>query len=465
MVRRFAWPVVVLVLMNACGAWAQGTLPPELQQKIDKIANETLASTGVPGASIAVVKDGKIAYLQAYGKNSIDPPGPAKTTMRYSIGSVSKQFTACAILMLAEQGKLSLDDPVGKYVSGLTRGNEVTIRQLLSHTAGYQDYWPQDYVMPSMLKPTTAKEIVEQWGHKPLDFDPGTERQYSNTGYVIAGMVVEKAAHKPLLEFLHERVFGPLGMKTPLNIDQETMTFSDARGYRRYALGPLHPAPKEGRGWLFAAGELAMTAEDVAKWDVSVIGQTLMKPASYVEFEKEVLLKNGLGTQYALGIGVREQWDRRVLAHSGEVSGFTAMNLVLPDDHAAVVVLTNEDAAPAAAQIAQNVAPLLVASEDAAKTEQAKKIFEGLQHGKIDRALFTENANFYFSEQAIHDFAESLGPLGAPQEFEQEGHGLRGGMTKRSYRVKCGQKMLRAWTYELPDGKLEQFQVAAAGDD
>jgi D-alanyl-D-alanine carboxypeptidase len=411
------------------------------------------------------VKDGKIVYVQAYGSASVDPPGAAKTTMRYSVGSISKQFTACAILMLAEQGKLSLDDPVGKYVGGLTRGNEVTIRQLLSHTAGYQDYWPQDYVMPTMLRQTTAKDIVDGWAHKPLDFDPGTKWQYSNTGYVIAGMVVEKAGHTPLLEFLHAHVFGPLGMKTPLNIDQETMSFGDARGYMRYALGPLRPAPKEGRGWLFAAGELAMTAEDLTKWDVSVMDQTLMKPASYAEFEKEVLLKNGAGTQYALGMGVRLESGHRMLSHGGEVSGFTASNVVFPDDRVAVAVLTNEDAASAASAIAHGVAQLLLATDDPAKTEQARKIFEGLQHGKIDRALFTENANFYFSEKALQDFSDSLGPLGAPEEFSQQAQGLRGGMTMRAYRVKFAKKTLRVWTYEMPDGKLEQYQAAVTSEE
>ena len=112
--------------------------------------------------------------------------------MRYSIGSVSKQFAASAILLLAEEGKLSLDDKVEKFVPGLTRGGDVTLRQLLSMTSGYQDYWPQDYVMPGMLKPVTPDEIVSRWAKIPLDFEPGTQWQYSNTNYVIIGMVVQK---------------------------------------------------------------------------------------------------------------------------------------------------------------------------------------------------------------------------------------------------------------------------------
>jgi len=114
--------------------------------------------------------------------------------MRYSIGSISKQFTATAMLLLQEENKLSLDDKVAKFIPDLTRANEVTIRQLLSHTSGYQDYWPQDYVPPFMLQAITANRILDLWAHKPLDFDPGTKWQYSNTNFVIAGMIVEKVS-------------------------------------------------------------------------------------------------------------------------------------------------------------------------------------------------------------------------------------------------------------------------------
>jgi D-alanyl-D-alanine carboxypeptidase len=152
-----------------------------------------------------------------------------------------------------------------------------------------------------------------------------------------------------------------------------------------------------------------------------------------------------------------------VLSHSGEVSGFTAQNTVYPDDHIAIVVLTNQDAAEAAGDITRGIAALMFIADDpvtAQKQEQAKKIFEGLQHGKLDRSLFTYDANSYFSEQALKDFAGSLGPLGAPKSFIQTGQALRGGMTLRVYRVEFEKKTLRAWTYELPDGKLEQYQVA-----
>jgi CubicO group peptidase (beta-lactamase class C family) len=418
----------------------------------------------VPSASVAIVTNGKISYLNAFGDARIDPPTPARPEMRYAIGSISKQFTAVAILMLAEQGKLSLDDPVSRYVPNLTRGNEVTIRQLLSHTSGYQDYWPQDYVPPFMEKDISADKILDIWARKPLDFDPGTQWQYSNTNFVIAGLIIEKVSGMPVLKFLSKNVFEPLGMKSVVDIDESTLTQTDPVGYLRYALGPLRVAPIAGKGWTFAAFELSMPAEELAKWDISVIDQTLMKSESYRELETEVLLKNGAGTNYALGIGVQRQSGRRALNHGGEVSGFTATNTIFPDDRAAVVVLTNEDAATASSEVAKQVAPLLFQRADAetqAELEKMRKIFEGLQKGSIDRSLFTDNCNAYFSTQAIDDFKSSLGPLGTPQSFMQDSYSDRGGMSFRLYRLQFPKRNIAITVREMPDGKIEQYQVMA----
>src|SRR6266849_1664375 len=153
-------------------------LPADMRASIDKSAGDILAKSGAPSASIAVVRDGKIVYTNAYGTANLETKLAASPKMRYSIGSISKQFAATAVLLLAEEGKLSLDDRVVRWLPELTRSNDVTIRQLLSMTSGYQDFWPQDYVMPMMMKPVTAAQIAHGWGQKPLDFDPGTKWQY-----------------------------------------------------------------------------------------------------------------------------------------------------------------------------------------------------------------------------------------------------------------------------------------------
>jgi D-alanyl-D-alanine carboxypeptidase len=447
-------------------ATAQATLEVGTQQEIDVVVNQALASTGVPSVSLAVVSGGRIVYEQAYGYSDLEHKTLARTEMRYCIGSITKQFIATSILMLAEQGKLELADPVSKFVSGLTRGNEVTVRQLLSMTSGYQDFWPQDYVPPMMLKPVTSQQIIDRWARIPLDFDPGTRWQYSNTNYVIAGLIVEKVSGVQLFDFLKKHIFAPLQMNSVTSMHAAKETPTGPTGYLRYALGPPRPAPKEGKGWMFGAGELAMTASDLARWDIGIIDRKLLKKNSYKQFETETLLKNGVGTRYGLGISIGLEQDRRTLSHGGEVSGFVARNVIYPDDRAAIVVLTNLDASSGAELIARKISPILFPAQDKDMEERltlARKIFEELQQGQIDRPLFTANCNEYFTEQAVHDYASSLEPLGPPEEFTQASHSLRGGMGYRSYRVRFkGGRSVQISMRDMPDGKVEQYQVTAA---
>ncbi len=443
---------------------ARPAAPADLASRVDAAVSEVLAKTGAPSASVAVVRDGAIAYARAYGTARLETKLPATPEMRYSIGSISKQFTAAAVLLLAEEGRLSLDDRLVRFFPDLTRSGEVTLRQVLSMTSGYQDFWPQDYVMPMMLEPVTATAILDRWARKPLDFEPGTKWQYSNTNYVIAGLVVEKASGMPLFDFLQRRVFGPLRMATVTDTDRDPLGATDPERYLRFALGPPRPAPKEGRGWMYAAGELAMTARDLAAWDVSMIGQSVMKPSSYREMETEVVLANGVGARYGLGVSVGPADGHRFVAHGGEVSGFTAQNNVYPDDRAAVVVLVNLDATNASGQIATKIGRLVLGVPEpgaSPSADQARKVLEGLQRGRLDRSLFTANANSYFTEQALADFAASLGPLGAAKEFTQQAESLRGGMSFHRYRAVFAKRTLRITTFTMPDGTLEQYMVAA----
>ncbi len=441
-------------------------LNDDLRGRVDAAAQQVLSVTGVPSASIAIVQNGDIVYTHAYGKARLQPPIDATPQMRYSIGSISKQFTAAAILLLEQQGKLSVEDKVSKYIPDLTRADEVTIRMLLAHTSGYQDYWPEDYLMTPMLQNVSAQQILDKWGKKPLDFDPGTRWQYSNTNYVIAGAIVEKVSGTELFRFLQKNVFTPLKMTSVYNSDVESLGKTDAEGYIRYALGPLRPAPPAGNGWMFAAGELAMPVYDLALWDISVMNQSLLAPKSYAEMNDSFKLKDGNDTHYGLGVFVNRRMDRPAIEHSGEVSGFVAENVVFPDDKAAIVVLTNQDATSAASLIARQIAPLILSPEPkhaaaSAEEKQALAIFTGLQEGKIDRTLFTQWCNDYFNQQAVQDFENSLKPLGAPLTFHMSAEDLRGGMTFRSYSLtfKDPKQKLRVTTYTMPDGKLEQYLV------
>jgi D-alanyl-D-alanine carboxypeptidase len=465
---KTAFRICFSVALGACiaapclRAQAIDTIDPALKARIDRIAAGVMEQRGVPSASVVVVQGGKLVFTHAYGRAHIDPDELATPDMRYSIGSISKQFTAAAILILQEQGKLKLDDPVGKYVPGLTRSDEVTIRQILSHTSGYQDYWPEDYLMTPMMKPATPQFIIDTWAKKPLDFDPGTQWQYSNTNYVIAGLIVEKVSGQKLMDFLEEHIFHPLGMKSVWNSDEVKLTQPDASPYIRYALGPLRPAPKEGRGWMFAAGELAMTAHDLALWDASLIARSILKPESYKEMFTEVKLKDGKGTRYGLGVEVLQHDGKLEIEHSGEVTGFVSDNVVLPDDGIAVAVLTNHMAG-GAGEIAGLAADTVAGTKRSPAEEQALAIYQGLQKGEVDRSLLAPNLNDYFDAQAVADFKNSLGPLGEPLSFSQVGKdGLRGGMTFRAFRIVYPTRHLSLTTYTYPDGKLEQYLVDPA---
>ncbi len=457
---------LALLLAIAPAVGAQQLTASERAQ-IDSAAIAVLAGTGAPSASVAVVRGGQIVYEQAYGQGRTGTP--ATPAMRYAIGSVSKQFTATAILLLAEEGKLSLDDKVARWFPKLTRANEITVRQLLSMTSGYQDYWPQDYVYTAMQSPTTPDAIMARWASQPLDFTPGSTWQYSNTNYVIAGAIVERVAGMPFLDFVRQRIFTKLGMTSVADFDAGPLTESDAGPFLRNGLGPLRAAPKEALHWLFAAGQLAMTSHDLATWDVGMIKQKILKPTSYHAQQTAVLLSNGASSDYGLGIDVGMDGSRRVLSHGGAVSGYTTTNVVYPDDGAAIVVFTNiyPGGGGAIDQIARRVANILFASADSVDIvaqHQARMVYDGLARGTIDRSLFTDNANAYFSAQVVQDYGASLGALGSPDRFTGNGSGqLRGGLLVRGYRIRAGGVMMNLTTMTRPDGKIEQYIVQRAG--
>lgn len=433
------------------------------EAKIEKM----LRDSGVPSVSIAIVEHGKLAYAKAFGKASLAPSRAADAQTRYAVGSISKQFTAAAILLLAEQGKLSLDDKVSKYFPDLARANEVTIRELLSHTSGYEDYAPQDYMIPAWTKPTTPAAILDEWAKKPLDFDPGTKWQYSNTNYVLAGQIFQKASGQDLMKFLDAKIFHPLGMSSAGDCSVDK-TPQDAVAYTRYALGPARPALREGPGWYFGAGELCMTPSDLAKWDIAFLNKRILSAHSYDEFTHEVRLANGDMTHYALGLDVGA-FDNRIpmISHGGEVSGFLALNRVFPTRDAAVIVLSNQDAIDLIGPVGNEVSRWILEPEyrtqggkaSDAELAQVRAILEGLQQGRIDRSLLTSNDSFYFNDGTLRDIEASLAPLGKLHSVARERESLRGGMTFRLYRVQYDKKTLAVTVYLTPDGRYEQFLI------
>ncbi len=447
-------------------AVAQALTPAETTA-IDTLVTTTLAKTGTPSASIAVVRGGRIVLAKAYGKQS-EAGGSPRADAPYQIASVSKQFTAAAMLLLEDEGKLSLDDTVATYLPGISGGDTITLRQLLSHTAGLQDYWPQDYSFKAMATPVEPQAIVDRWAKKPLDFAPGTQWQYSNTGYVVAGMIVEKVAGQPLLSFLQRRIFAPLGMTA---VDQDIAIGGRyPTGYGRAALGPMRPVVPAAHGWLFAAGELAMSATDLAKWDIARMNRTVLPADDWAAQETPVTLSDGSSTGYGLGVSIGGTGDRRVVAHSGEAVGFLTQNIVYPDAKVAVVVLTNTWSSDAYRTIASGIAKTVLPAPpadaaDIAALAGAKTLLDQLIADRPDRTRLTDNAAYYFTNRVIADYRTSLSPLGRPTGFVQTGtSALRGGFVGRSYRVSFGDRAVAISTFTEPgaNGRFEQFLISPA---
>ncbi len=455
---------LALLALTAVPAAAQPLTPDEISQ-VDQLVTKTLADTGVPSAEIAVVRDGRLVLNKAYGK--ANEGLPARPDMPYQIASNSKQFTAMALILLRDDGKLSLDDHVSKFVPDVTEGDKITIRQLLSHTSGLQDFWPQDYLFSDMTVPTTPQHIVDKWAKKPLDFEPGTRWQYSNTGYVVAGMIVEKVSGEPLLTFLNQRIFGPLGMH-PLDQDN-TNTPAFPAGYHRFALGPVRVAQPPARGWLYAAGELSMTAADLATWDIARMNRSLIPAHDWVEQETPVLRTDGRTNGYGLGVYNSYARERHVINHGGEAVGFLTQNTVYPDTKDAIIVFTNSDFSGATGTLTSGIEKIVLNSPEPALTNEGDRladvhnVYDALANGQVDRSKFTNNLNYYFDQTTLGDYRSSLAPLGAPQSIIANGPPrLRGGFVNRNFTIHYSSgKDLTLVTYAEPgaNGRWEQFMI------
>jgi D-alanyl-D-alanine carboxypeptidase len=268
----------------------------------------------------------------------------------------------------------------------------------------------------------------------------------------------------PAFAFLKSRILDPLGMTSAIDLDTQPLTDADAAGYTRFGPSPPRPVTPEARGWLYAAGELAMTPHDLALWDQSLMQGKLLRASSLNQMITPARLKNGAPTDYGLGVGISNANGHPRLSHGGAVSGFVSDNVVWLDQGAAVAVFTNLDGSRAAGSIANQIGPVLLESKDDPEAPdalaKAKQVFSELQEGKIDRALLTSDADSYFTPQLLADAGASLKPLGAPAEFEQTGFQLRGGMSYRHFRIRFASgTTLNLGTFFTPDGKLAQYLI------
>lgn len=463
-------PIPALVALALSASALSGTvraqeLSVSEMAAIEKSVSDALAETGVPSVQIAVVRGGKLVLDRAWGKTSETIPGP-RTDLPYPIASNSKQFLGALLLMLENDGKLSLDDKVGKWMPDVSGAKDITLRQLLAHTAGLQDYWPQDFAFAAMEQPVEPQGIVARWGMKPLDYPPGTRWQYSNTGYVVAGMIAEKAGGAPLWQQFEQRLFKPLGIRA-VPIDAAVGP-RYPQGYGRVALGPVRPVTPPAQGWLWAAGEMAVTAADLAKWNIARLNRSLLPKEDWEEMERPVRLADGSSTGYGLGVSIRETAGRKIVDHGGAAVGFLSQSAVWVNDGISVVVLTNAEFGRVQDRLTGRIGEIVLPASpqastgEAARTEDARAQLEALIAGRFDPARFTQNGQYYFKPQVLADLRESLAPLGPLTAFEApRSPRLRGGFVNRNFRLTFGTRKLLLVTYAEPgpQGRWEQFMV------
>jgi D-alanyl-D-alanine carboxypeptidase len=304
---------------------------------------------GGPGAAAVVVVDGKILYRQAYGMANLELGVPLQPDMVFRLGSVTKQFTATAIMMLVEQGKVALQDPIDKYLPGYPmQGHLITVEHLLTHTSGIQSYtdipgWMADRVKADM----TVAELVDGFKNEPMQFAPGTRYRYNNSGYVLLGAIIEKASGQSYESFITERIFKPLGMTHSYYGSNEPIIPRRADGYTAGASGTRH-ARYLSMTQPYAAGSLVSTVDDLARWDASLGTEKLLTRASLEKMWTPYKLADGTSTGYGYGWQMLTLRGHRTIEHGGGIFGFTSFVLRLPDDRAYVAVLCNSDS-PAAA--------------------------------------------------------------------------------------------------------------------
>ena len=445
---------------------------------LDACVRAEMKTQGLVGLSLAVVQNGRLLDVQGYGRARQDGP-PVRPDTRFAIGSLTKQFTAACVLLLAEDGKLSVTDPVSKYYPTLTRASDIRLLDLMNQVSGYHDYYPLDFFEPRMAQPTTPEALLTEYATRPLDFAPGTHWSYTNTGYLILGRIVEKVSGESFGAFLQRRILTPLGM-THTTFQPAADAADLAQGYTRFALGPPQPAAREADGWMFSAGALYSTPADLAKWDGALMTGRVLRPASYRQMTTPRLLQNGLPTGYAAGLFVESTDGQVVLSHAGNVSGFVAENVLVPGTRSALIVLGNADYGSADG-LRRFVEPFLLAHPPAGPAPDtpplppdvmpipkvsgppavavAGQMFRALQQGVVDRSRLGADYNTFLSPLKLHVGATSLRPWGAPVSLTVQDTEERGGLEVSILGLTFGQGDLKGLLYRAPDGQVQEFLV------
>lgn len=332
---------------TACAPRADGpggAAAERVAAAVDSVARNALGDDVMAGMAVIVVHGDDTLLARGYGRADVENDVPMSVDHVFQFASITKQFTAAAVLALVEDGRVELDAPVTTYLPDApVQGRPVTVRQLLAHTSGVPDVAESPRLRAIKRLDLPPDSVLALIGGTPFYFEPGDQMRYSNTGFLLAGQLVERVTGAPYETFVEERLLGPAGAVRARFCDPEAMVPRLARGY---AAGPdgLRPAPYISPRVPFSAGGFCGTARDLAAWNAALhgaAGGSLLAAGTYAEMTRPALVRDHRHTRYGLGLGLGEVAGRRALSHGGDIDGFTTFTAYLPDDSLNVVVLIN----------------------------------------------------------------------------------------------------------------------------
>lgn len=393
---------------------------------VDRFIGDQMRDFHIPGLSLVIVRDGKIVKAQGYGLANVELNSAAKPDTVYEIGSVTKQFTSTAVMMLVEENKIKLDAPIGDYLADIpATWKPITIRQLLNQTSGIKDYFTDD--QPDFLKaahyPAAKERILKPALDAPLNYAPGESYNYSNTNHFLLGLLIEKTSGKTYADFMRTRIFEPLGMTATRVNDQRSVIANRAAGYNYdWSANVLRRADSVDADWAYAAGAIVSSVNDLAKWDIALDGEKLVKNSSKKEMWTAGKLNSGAPHRYGFGWYVDLVNGHTNLSHGGDIPGFATYYSRYPNDRLTVIMSMNQYIYPKriADKIAEMYLPDLIYKaiddKDPNFTKLVRKLYADLAAGKPElweEKLFTpelwKSLQANFSVAGNVDFYKRLG--------------------------------------------------------
>jgi len=425
----------------------------------------------IPGLAVAVVRDGRLVKARGYGLANVELNAPVTEDTVFEIGSVTKQFTAVAIMMLVEEGKVGLDDKLSKYLTGVPEAwSAITIRQLLTHSSGIQNYLDVPGLFPETARPGLTHNDIAKifFARLRLDFQPSETWSYSNTGYLLLGNVIEKASGKSYWAFLDERIFKPLVMNATRSSEPVALIPRRAAGYE------WHDGKLENRAALtenaYAAGSIVSTVRDLAKWDAALSAGKLLKPSSFEQMWRANKVGGGATAPFNYGFGwfVDTYHGRRVVAHNGGTPVFSSFIHRFVDDRLTVIILTNHADRVIdhlAIDIAGAYVPALArpqepqADADAQTSQKLQQALLDIFHGQPDSASFTPAMQLFLRTATGRGLWQWLTADGALQSFTFSERESVGDERILRYKVVLGDTT-RWFSFTLTaDGKIAQINL------